>query len=188
MSYRDPIQRRRSCIHCTGLTKAMMALAEPCQQKEKASKQLACSAGRWGATKLKKERERERPDQSYKRAKANMLQLAATIILLLADRWSVYPAAHYSLLTVSSIILLLSTGTSDLSVPPLYVFCARAPMSVSCSHGFSPPFSHMRDGSGERRPASSSSHDRAARIIPFHRSASERLPHLGRSIQRGLPP
>lgn len=115
------------------------------------------------------------------------IELAATIILLLADRWSVYPAAHYSLLTVSSIILLLSTGTSDLSVPPLYVFCARAPMSVSCSHGFSPPFSHMRDASGERRPASSHD-DRAARIIPFHRSASERLPHLGRSIQRGLPP
>jgi len=24
-------QRRRSCFHCTGLTKAMMALAESCQ-------------------------------------------------------------------------------------------------------------------------------------------------------------
>jgi hypothetical protein len=100
---------------------------------------------------------------------------------------SVSCSTHYSLLTVSSIILLLSTGTSDLSVPALCLLCESAHVSL-VSHGFSPPFSHMRDASGERRPASSSSHDRAARIIPFHRSASERLPHLGRSIQRGLPP
>lgn len=115
------------------------------------------------------------------------IELAATIILLLADRWSVYPAAHTTrcLLSLPSYYYCLLVPLIFQSL--LYVFCARAPMSVSCSHGFSPPFSHMRDASGERRPASSHD-DRAARIIPFHRSASERLPHLGRSIQRGLPP
>lgn len=141
-----------------------------------------------GSNKAEKERERERDQTKATKGQRQICYRASCNDHFVVSRSmvSVSCSTHYSLLTVSSIILLLSTGTSDLSVPPLYVFCARAPMSVSCSHGFSPPFSHMRDASGERRPTSS--HDRAARIIPFHRSASERLPHLGRSIQRGLPP